>query len=76
MSQCRRCRILAVARWAMVGLALSGSALNSCGNRWGFALWLITNAFWGIYNAGKREWAQVVIFAAFWLLSLWGLLTW
>ena len=66
--------------WAMslimAVIALAGLYLNTKGKWQGFALWLISNAYWAWHNAGIGEYAQTVLYSAFWLLSLYGLWTW
>ena len=62
--------------WAITGFSILGTFLNIHKNRWGFAIWMITNLVWAVidYKAGLIE--QTVLFLFYFLTSLWGFMFW
>ncbi len=62
--------------WLIAAIALVGVVLNVWGKWQGFLFWLISNAWWCGYNYVSNEYAQSVLFGAFWFLSLYGIYKW
>ena len=62
--------------WIVSVVALIGTILNAQRNRFGFYAWLFTNAFWTVYDFKIGAYAQSVLFFAYFLLAIKGLITW
>jgi len=62
--------------WIMASIAFVGVWLNVRGDRRCFLLWAVTNAGNAIYAASKGAYPLAVLFAAYWLLAIWGLWRW
>ena len=62
--------------WIVTGLALIGVVLNIHKNSLCFVFWIITNAFWCIYDYHKDMFAQSFLFFVYFLLAIWGLIKW
>ena len=59
----------------VVLLALYGAFLNSNGRpRSSFQIWLITNAFFTLYNLYLGCWSQMFLFGAYFLTAINGLI--
>jgi nicotinamide riboside transporter PnuC len=55
-------------------LALLGAYLNSHGYKLSFLIWIATNAVFAIHNWYAGEWQQAILFAAYWVISINGLM--
>jgi nicotinamide riboside transporter PnuC len=62
--------------WLVTAASLVGTLANVRRRRWCFYVWLATNACWAAYNLHKGAYAQAVLMATYFGLSIWGLLTW
>ena len=62
--------------WAITSLSIVGVILNIYKNRWGFALWMVTNAAWAVIDFYKGIPEQTVLFAVYFLTALWGFIFW
>ncbi len=62
--------------WFVVLIALAGVVLNVRKQWQGFLLWLVSNAYWCIHNTTIGEYPQAVLYAAFWLLAVYGIYCW
>lgn len=60
----------------MAFIALIGLYLNLRGKWEGYLLWLFSNAYWCAYNCFNGDYVQSLLFAVFWILSLFGLCLW
>ena len=62
--------------WVVVGLVLSGAFLVTSTNNHvrlvGFALWVITNSYWMVYNYRGKEYPLSAQFAACLILAIVG----
>lgn len=74
---------MAVAVWIVMLAALVGTVGNVRRRRWGFGVWMVTNALLAGYNTwlALTLWdggpaAQAVLFAAFFGLAAWGWIEW
>jgi hypothetical protein len=67
---------IGVVKWIVALLAIIGTAANILEHSWGFAIWIITNSFFMVYNFKIREKPQSFIFAVYFCLAIWGLLRW
>ena len=57
-------------------LAIVGTAANSLGKRWCFWLWLCSNTFWCVYNVCIESYAQALLYAFNFAMSIVGLWKW
>ncbi|NIS54465.1 MAG: nicotinamide mononucleotide transporter [Phycisphaerae bacterium] len=62
--------------WFIAAIALMGVYLNTRCKWQGFLLWLISNAWWCCHNVSIGEYAQAMLFGAYWFLSLYGIFNW
>ena len=62
--------------WIVSALALTGVVLNIYKSKYGFVVWVFTNAFWAIYDYHIGATAQAALFFVYFLLALWGLWKW
>jgi nicotinamide riboside transporter PnuC len=62
--------------WALALAALAGTIANIKRRRWCFAVWLVTNVSWCIYDWHLGAHAQAALFAVYAGLSVWGWLAW
>lgn len=62
--------------WIMSMLALGGTIMNAEKNRWGFLLWIVTNAYWAVVDFQAGLWAQGCLFVAYLVLAIRGLWVW
>jgi nicotinamide riboside transporter PnuC len=44
--------------------------------RWSFAVWLVTNGIWCVYDISIREYSQAILWGVYALLAVWGLVKW
>ena len=56
--------------------AIMGAALNAQGRRAGFAVWIVTNAYFAIHNLRIGETQQAALYAVYFALAVWGLVKW
>jgi nicotinamide riboside transporter PnuC len=57
-------------------LSIIGTVANIYKKRWCFAVWLLTNTTWCIYDACIGEYAQSGLFAVYAGLAVMGLVQW
>jgi nicotinamide riboside transporter PnuC len=62
--------------WLITIISLVGVVLNIKKQRASFALWLVTNGFWCIYDYSLGAYAQSALFFIYFLLAVWGLWEW
>ena len=62
--------------WIVTGLSLTGVVLNIRKQRAGFAVWILTNSYWAVYDYQMGARAQSALFIVYLLLALWGLWEW
>ena len=62
--------------WIVSLIALAGVILNVKRNRWGFALWIATNAVWAVVDLKAGLYAQAALMAVYWVLAVWGFVSW
>ena len=62
--------------WTVAIVALIGAWLNARTNILGFVLWIFTNSFWVYHNIKTKEYAQAILYAAFLLMAVYGLVNW
>jgi hypothetical protein len=65
-----------VLNWVIIALALFGAYLNSKQDRRGFYCWTVTNAYLMSYNLFNGQWPQGVLFGAYLLITINGLIRW
>ncbi|SDN14701.1 nicotinamide mononucleotide transporter [Acetanaerobacterium elongatum] len=56
--------------------SLVGSVANAYKKRWCFAIWLVTNASWCIYDCTQGMYTQAILFAVNFIIALLGLINW
>ncbi len=54
--------------------ALIGAYLNSHGYKLSFLIWMATNTVFALHNYHVGEWQQAILFAAYLLISINGLI--
>jgi hypothetical protein len=57
-------------------ISLTGAWLNAIGYWESFILWTVANVFWFFHNVGKNSWAQAIVFLAYLISSIYGILIW
>jgi membrane protein implicated in regulation of membrane protease activity len=62
--------------WFLTGASLVGVVANIYRRRWCFAVWLVTNTTWAVYDFSIGATAQGVLFSVYAVLAVWGLWTW
>ena len=62
--------------YIITALAIIGTVGNSCKKVWGFYLWIVTNAFWCVFNVVNRSYAQAILYAVYFILSIVGIVQW
>lgn len=62
--------------WLMSTIALIGTIINAEQNKYGFALWMISNMYMVIRFAVIGEYAQMTLFFIYFLLAIRGLYVW
>jgi len=62
--------------WIVMVASLVGTVANIYKKRWGFGVWLVTNAAWVWHNLLIREYPQAALFLVYTGLAVWGLVRW
>lgn len=62
--------------WVMSGIAFAGTLLNAERNKYGFALWMLSNSYMCIRFAVIGEYAQSLLFFSYVLLAVRGIVSW
>lgn len=62
--------------YAVTAAAIIGTIGNSCKKVWGFYIWILTNAFWCVYNLKNRSYAQAILYAVYFVLAIIGIAQW
>jgi len=62
--------------WLVTAAAIVGAIGNVRHRRWGFAVWIVTNACWLAYDLAIGANAQAALFAVYAGLAIWGWLSW
>lgn len=62
--------------WIIVFIAFAGVVLNIKKHWVCFLFWLISNGYWFVYNIRITEYAQASIYGVFFVLSIYGLISW
>lgn len=62
--------------YIVTAASIVGTVANSLQRRWCFCIWLCTNAFWCVYNALHRSYAQALLYAFNFTLAIIGLVRW
>lgn len=57
-------------------VALSGTILNAERNKIGFLFWLVSNLYMAVRFCVIEEYAQMVLFFAYFLLAIKGIIVW
>lgn len=62
--------------WLLTALSIIGTILNVKQDRRGFYLWGLANIGWVVVDANAHLYAQSALFACYFALSVWGLISW
>lgn len=62
--------------WILVALSLTGTVLNIKKRPAGFAIWIISNSFWVVYDVLTGLYSQAFLFFVYDILAAWGLWEW
>lgn len=57
-------------------IAIVGTIANSLKKRWGFYIWLISNAFWICYNLYQKQYSQAALYIFNSVTCIIGLIKW
>ena len=67
---------LSIFNWSVIFIALFGAYLNSKQRIEGFFLWVISNSYLMVYNLMINETSQAILFFAYLVITLNGILVW
>jgi len=62
--------------WPVAAASLIATVANIHKKRWCFAIWLVTNTTWCVYDLCIGAYAQSCLFAVYAGLAVWGLVKW
>jgi len=62
--------------WIITAASLIGVVLNIRLDRRCFYVWCVTNSAWMVIDYNKGLYAQSVLFAVYFALSIWGVYSW
>ena len=62
--------------WIITVASIIGGAANSCKKRWGFAIWMVTNAFWFTYDVYHGLYSQAALYVVYFILAVVGFIRW
>lgn len=62
--------------WLWSIFSISGAILNARHNKWGFILWIVSNIGWITTNIVYELWAQIPVWVAFTVTSVYGFIHW
>lgn len=62
--------------WLITAISLVGVVLNIRQDRRCFYLWIMTNSVWTVIDWSNGLYAQAVLFAVYFVLSVWGAYRW
>jgi len=62
--------------WIIAILALVGTYLNVKRNKYGFALWMLTNLYFSILNMRLGSYPQSALFFVYFMLAVYGFFSW
>ena len=62
--------------WLIAVAAIIGTLANARKKRWGFAVWIVTNSFWCVYDLYFGLYSQSFLYLVFMLISAYGLYNW
>ena len=62
--------------WFVAALSLIATVANVKKQRWCFAVWMLTNLVWAVYDWRIGAHAQSLLFSAYFVISAWGFVSW
>ena len=62
--------------YLITAASIVGTVANSLQKRWCFWVWLCTNAFWIVFNVINKSYAQALLYAFNFAMSILGLKKW
>jgi nicotinamide riboside transporter PnuC len=62
--------------WAVTAASIVGTVANIYGKRWCFAVWMVTNSLWTVYDMYKCAYPQAALMAVYTALAVWGWCKW
>jgi len=62
--------------WMLTVISLIGVVLNIYKDKHCFYLWAVSNSLWCVIDYKKGIYAQAVLMAIYFCLSIWGILKW
>jgi len=62
--------------WIVTAASFIGTIANVRRQRWCFYVWAVTNATWTVYDIHKEAYPQAALMAAYFCLSIWGIVAW
>jgi len=65
-----------VIEWLWAVLSITGAILNARKNKWGFMVWMVSNVGWIYTNVYYGLWAQIPVWIAFSVTSIYGWILW
>lgn len=62
--------------WFVTAASIVGGMANSNKKRWGFAIWMFTNAFWFTYDMRYGLYSQALLYVIYFALAVIGFVRW
>lgn len=62
--------------WVITVGSIVGVVLNIRKRRAGFAVWMVTNAGWVVYDVSIGAYEQALVFAVYFGCAVWGWVSW
>lgn len=62
--------------WVMTAIAFTGTLINAEKNKLGFVFWLVSNLYFCIRFFYIGEYAQSMLFFAYFILAIRGIISW
>ena len=62
--------------WGVTGLSIIGTVLNIKKKNACFIIWIFTNGCWCLYDLYIKNYSQGVLFFIYFVLAVWGILSW
>jgi len=67
---------MVVIGWIATALSLIGAVLNARKNIYGYWLWIVANAVWLVISVIRKDWAQVVLWVSYIIITSYGIYCW
>lgn len=68
--------MIAALAWPLTAIAVIGAILNVLQDGVCFIAWMVANLGLAAINCRQRNWPQMTLFLVYFVLALWGFLSW